>query len=156
MWFKKKDRDNDNDRIEKLEKSLQQTKEDFHKRINETNKEVDKLERIIKYSKDKPTFRLVNSTGINSYYGYLYYKHILYIYINKEEYTVELEELYGTQNIDKSSGDLKVENNMAYFTILSEPFTKDGTDYRIIYKFTIEYKTGKYVCEQETFKVEEE
>ena len=107
-------------------------------RIKKLEENYEKLHRIVKYSKDEPTFRL------NEYYqptNDIYHPYILkndlYIYIDKEEYIVCLAEL-DTKTILARSCEFRVEDNFVHFTANRY---LDG----IAYEFIIDYKSGTYV-----------
>lgn len=151
--WKKKKKTNE-EKIEELEKTIQQMKEDFCEKLDKACEETERLERIIKHSKDKPSFELRTISKYNTC-GIPMFIFNLYLYIDKEEYVIELEDLRNSHNIDYQTAKLKVKNNMAYFTVSSN--VNNGTDYKYKnkYKFVIEYKSGKYVCNLKIIKVEE-
>lgn len=151
--WKKKKKTNE-EKIEQLEKTIQQMKEDFCEKLDKACEETERLERIIKHSKNKPSFELRKIAKFNTcYVPQLIFK--LYLYVDKEEYIIELEDLRNSQDIDCDTAELKVKNNIAYFTVLSG--VNNGTDYKYKtkYKFVIEYQSGKYVCNLKTIELKE-
>lgn len=150
MWFKKK-KDDKNTYVKTT--SFDDLKTDI-KKLQENNSklndELSKLQRIIKNSKDEPTFILDGSWEYNhSLWAGLSreYIHKICLYINKEEYIVKLDELLN-EDIDMDSAELEVKDNIAYFSI-SACMTFEGAKRWTRHKFIIEYKNGRYVYSQE-------
>lgn len=108
-------------------------------RIKELEKNYEKLNRIVKYSKDEPTFRIsehnIWPSDINVSHTFII-KNDLYIYIDKEEYCVTLTEL--VRRVNPRSCEFKVEDNFAYFTV-------NDYLYGIAEEFIIDYEKGTYV-----------
>lgn len=120
MFYKK--------RFEELEskfEKLSSMQNEYEKQL----KRIRRLERIVKYSNDsEPTFAFPNRWNSDD----------IYLYINKEEYVVEMVELRRIFNVSKQS--LKVHNDRAYFTVTS----KDD-DVEKAYLFIIDYCNNRYV-----------
>ena len=94
------------------------------------------MNRIIKYSKDIPTFHF--DVDIFSSFDR---KYGIYIYVDKEEYFVELVEIKNNP-IDTNSFEFHVEDGLAHFNI--------STITGILgkwkrWEFIIDYKNGKYI-----------
>lgn len=109
-------------------------------RIRKLEENYERLERIVKYSKDEPTFRIVvqNVWPSNIYETHtIIVKNYLYMYIDKEEYVVELIELKRC-GIDPEHCEFKVEGNFAYFTY-------DRYLIGTVEEFIIDYQSGAYV-----------
>lgn len=106
----------------------------------ELERKVERLERIVKYSKDEPTFRISTDHLFPSdvYETHtIIVKNYLHMYIDKEEYVVELIELaFG--DINPRHCEFKVEGNFAYFTY-------DRYLIGTVEEFVIDYKSGAYV-----------
>lgn len=157
MWFKKKKeyKDGVEDRIRTLERDIEVIDDYFRKMKDELNEQIDKLNRVIKFSKeDEPNYELKLENRKNNVLFTIPVVR-LFLYIDKEEYTFVLEEL--TYNrVDESSISLFVKNGIAYFAVETTPFTKKEVQYRTEHTFTIEYKTGRYVHEERTYEVSED
>ena len=154
MWFKKK-KDDENTYVKTT--SFDDLKTDI-KNLQENNSklndELSKLQRIIKNSKEEPTFILEGDWQyIRSFLTSLGREYIykIYLYIDKEEYIVKLDEL-SNEDVDMNSAELEVKENIAYFNI-SSCMTFEGSKRWTKHKFTIEYKNGRYVYSQEEDKI---
>lgn len=154
MWFKKK-KDDENTYVKTT--SFDDLKTDI-KNLQENNSklndELSKLQRIIKNSKEEPTFILEGDwqytrSFLTSLVSEYIYK--IYLYIDKEEYIVKLDEL-SNEDVDMNSAELEVKENIAYFNI-SSCMTFEGAKRWTKHKFTIEYKNGRYVYSQEEDKI---
>lgn len=138
MWFKKKEKELVNT-VDKLDKTIK----DLNKQICDDNyrlkQEIEKLHRIIKYAGDEPTFHLAKySSFLGRCTGYTN-KHVLHLYIDKEEYIVELTELKDCNVIDQSC-EFKVDGDLAYFNVsVTNGFWKR-------YEYVIDYKKETYFC----------
>lgn len=121
-------------------KELEERLEKINDHVKVLDESLRVCERIIKYAKDEPNF--------NIYYDYKKEVHVLYLYINREEYIIELEELHGMIYC-VSSGELSIKDGLAVFTVP----TKYGNG---IHKFTIDYKAGKYISNIELAPVAKE
>jgi len=104
--------------------------------------EILKLKRIIKRSKDDPTYYF--DIDILSTFGR---KYGIYIYVDKEEYFVNLNEI-SSHCIDTNSFEFYVENDLVHFNV--------STYFGILrdwkrWKFIIDFHNGKYVvtCEED-------
>lgn len=119
--FNKKKIEELESRIEKL--SNEQT--EYEKQL----KRVRKLERIVKYAKDdESTFCFCDRWCASR----------LYLYVNKEEYIIELAELGYTSEIVEES--LEIYNDRAYFMV-----TEIDDDVNKTYLFIIDYLNDRYV-----------
>ena len=124
--------------IDDLKKSVSQSKSSNA----DLKDEILKLKRIIKRSKDVPTYHFYTDiwSSYNREYG-------IYVYIDKEEYFVKLDEIK-SHCIDSNSFEFYVKNDLAYFNVS----TYFGTlrDWKR-WKFIIDYHNGKYVvaCEED-------
>ena len=141
MLFRRKNKD-------EIDAATKEVIAALNKRISMLIDKENKLHRIIKYSANEPTFRFGNQEyvrWINSYQ--LSAGNNLWMYIDKEEYKVYLSELDSVRP-DKENCEFKVENDLAYFTILGE------TRYDTIQKFNfvIDYKKDKYVVTTQEVK----
>ena len=135
MLFKRR-KENENLEIQNLKESISSIKLDNNKINEKFTKEISKLNRIIKYSKDIPTFHF--DVDIFSSFDR---KYGIYIYVDKEEYFVELVEIKNNP-IDTNSFEFHVEDGLAHFNI--------STITGILgkwkrWEFIIDYKNGKYM-----------
>ena len=113
------------------------------KQLNELSERVDKLERILRYSKEEPSFHFKR---LNLNYGYTY---DLYLYINKTEYVIKnISELSNDVICDKYC-ELKVLNDHTALFI-------GKTCYGFEFKFLIDYKNGTYIRTDIDFKESED
>lgn len=143
-WFKKKIENKNGlvkvlDKCAELEKSIKEIKDDFVKREERLNKEIEKLHRIIKFASDKPTFNLDRNHSFN--WMSIEYRNKLYIYHEKEEYVVELVEFNGDE-VDENSYEFRVNGDLAYFNASS--YSKYNGWMRR--EYVIDYKKESYVC----------
>lgn len=113
--------------------------------IGELKKDLERLTRIVHNAKDEPSFKLEPHTSLFDT------DYILYLYINKEEYIIPIQELRYHNSAQRNSARLTVNDNHATFTI-------DGEicGCPIIYKFIIDYLQGKYICMKSVKKEEKE
>lgn len=88
-------------------KELQVMKE----QIAELNDSIEQLRRMVRYSDNKPTFHLMQI------YSGSRIKYVLYLYIDKEEYEIDLNGL--PPNLTDSDCTLEVNNGIACLTIES-------------------------------------
>lgn len=142
MLFKKKSK-NDNRTTCFNQKNLQEEIAGLQENNKILNNELSKLKRIVKYSGNKPTYHLDKSTG---YYTFIPPKieYTLYIYINKEEYAIKLEELEN-EIIDEKRCEFRIEENFCYFAIFSKwNMASDSANWKR-HEFVIEFTNGKYV-----------
>ena len=136
--------------VEKLTKELanrsttsevEELRKKFDNDVSELEKENKKLTRIIKYAKGIPTCHIESYTTLgssnNSYFPTITTKYVLYVYIDKEEYTVDLPKLK-SDNYDIRR--FNVVDNLATLEI-----GYDWTDTIFIDKYIIDYKKGTYV-----------
>lgn len=145
MWFKKKEEKDKSwvkvpDRISDLEESIKNIKENSQKRESELSEEVEKLHRIIKYASDKPTFKFDRHRIC--VWMTVSYRNTLYIYNEKEEYIIELNELDVVGEIDEESYDFKIDGDLAYFNLST--YSKYNLWTRR--EYVIDFKNGSYVC----------
>lgn len=134
--FRKKNEDKvviDEDLIMKI---VNEKVDNIYKRLSDVKKENIKLKRIIKYSKDEPTYKIEDFYDHDMYKFYRGYK--LFMYINREEYEINLPKC---DYIVQSECELKVENNIAYFTI---SMGEENLKYELI----IDYKNGTYIVKE--------
>lgn len=135
--------------VEKLTKELanrsttsevEELRKKFDNDVSELEKENKKLTRIIKYAKGIPTCHIESYTTLGSspmWWPTITTKYVLYVYIDKEEYTVDLPKLE-SDNYDIRRFD--VVDNLATLEI-----GYDWTDTIFIDKYIIDYKKGSYV-----------
>lgn len=144
MLFKKRKQTNvDTEEIKDL---IQSFRKDFNDKINALQTEKDKLHRIVKYSSDKPTYRFGEKLNPYILYnGNLSTCNTLWMYIDKEEYMIYLNELNSVKP-DKTTCNFEVKNNLVYFNIIGE----SRMETQIHFNFVIDYKEGKYVVETRT------
>lgn len=152
MWFRK-NKDKENTSIWAKATSVSDLSKDIES-LRETNKslndDIEKLKRIVKRAKDEPTYHLDYDVFFDMFVPSRR-KYSLYIYVDKEEYIIELDEL-SNENVDMNSAELEVKENIAYFNI-SSCMTFEGAKRWTKHKFTIEYKNGRYVYSQEEDKI---
>lgn len=125
-----------------------------HDLRNEMNKELDKLKRIFKYSKDGAVTYNIKSVGMTgeTHSGYMTchtyaYHCLVYIYDDKEEYVVDLEEM-------KNKVGFIIEE-ITIFTAYEDRVYLNLETLTTKYSFTIDYKTGKYLCKSERYSDKE-
>lgn len=112
--------------------------------VKELKEKVDRLERIIKYAKaDGPSFH-VKSTCVGimgTMLAVLEYKHTLYLYIDGEEYIIDITKALGKREVAIRMGfsTITVEDDLAYVDlwIYDDDYLKC---------LTIDYKNDAYVC----------
>ena len=126
MLFNKKQ-----DELKKELKKLQENNETLQNNLS-------KLLRIVKYSGSEPTYHLANRAEFDVFFSPII-KHTLYIYVDKEEYSVELEEL-DYKHIDEKKCEFRIEGEFAYFNVY---FTY--LNYTEKHEFIIDFNNGKYV-----------
>ena len=146
MWFKKNKKDNE--KLQKLEKTLTETDaslEEYKQECKSLNEELARLKRIVKYSKDEPTFNILN---LNYYDTFFNRNHDVYlnIYIEKEEYEIELKEFHFFID-NEYVKNFRIENGLVYLDIEHHVHATDWN----IYKYIIDYRRGTYV-----YSIEEE
>jgi hypothetical protein len=118
--------------------------EEINKKIDEKFKEVERLERIIKYARDdKPTFNLKQRSQNTRIYDKSY-TYDLYIYIDKGEYVVELPDLVG-YNIQEDDCYFEVREKLVYFNASSCESTLPGDNNCTKYEFIIDYMDDRYI-----------
>jgi len=125
-----------------LKDALVPTRSDYKelaKELNDTRKDLARLERIIKYSSNDPekvTFRLEYHVKMKPGIccDLIDRTYTLYLYHNHEEYAVALEELKCDPNIGMDESSYTLEKNGEDCVIFS------GCGHM----FIINYKTGKY------------
>lgn len=112
------------------------------KEVVELRERVDRLERIVKYAKDdRPSFRIESKcTGCNYDSHRFYYKDILYLYINKEEYSFDISTILNGNGVLMKNSTIEVEDDLAYVDL----WVCGGSDY--IKMITIDYKNDSWVC----------
>ena len=127
-----------------------------NKETIELKERVDKLERIIKYAKaDAPSFRVeqkpidINSCNWMLPYGFLR-EYILYLYINGEEYSLDLgKDVIGYDPIIYSESTIEVDDDVAYIDL----YILGG---KYIKQLTIDYRNGAYVCNKKAKRIKKE
>ena len=146
MWFKKNKKDNE--KLQKLEKSLIEANsslKSYNRECNSLKEELAKLKRTVKYSKDEPTFNIVSWCDYDSSWNGIYTIR-LYIYVEKEEYEIHLKEF--NHNIkNKDVTNFRIENGLVYLDIEHHVHSADWD----VYKYIIDYREGTYV-----YSIEEE
>lgn len=124
--------------VDELERSVKALKN----RNDELTVEVGRLERILKYSGDAPSCRFITTKLYKGFYqigpdiG-----HKLYIYVDKNEYIIEIDNLPYFATVFEDDYDFSVSGDQAYFDI-SVVGCKDVIKR---YCYTIDYANGKYV-----------
>lgn len=105
---------------EEIKDLIQSFRRDFDDKISALQTEKDKLHRIVKYSSDKPTYKFGEKLDpCILYNGNLSTGNTLWMYIDKEEYKIYLDELNSVRP-NKSTCNFEVKNNLAYFNIVGE------------------------------------
>ena len=124
------------------------------KDVVELKERLDKLERIMKYSKpDGPSFRIVNVCDdedieymkLRGVYtpGSIWYKsaYILYLYIDNEEYEINLGREIDRHSVAcKKLSKIEVYGGLAHLELYNS-----CVDYNTV--LTVDYKKGKFVSE---------
>ena len=145
MWFRK-NKDKENTSIWAKATSVSDLSKDIES-LRETNKslndDIEKLKRIVKRAKDEPTYHLDYDVFFNMFVSSRR-KYSLYIYVDKEEYIIELAELEN-ESIDENSCEFKVEGNFVYFNISSNWNVGGVCDKWTRHGFIIDFKNNKYV-----------
>lgn len=133
------------DRYSYLMRKINSLEEKCVSADNETCDTIKKLERIVKYARDdKPTFNTVMRTEYRGSYAIVVDKFCdLYLYVDKEEYKINLTEITKTKLTNEDCS-LEIKNNLAYFTVNTK---EEDSDKR--YEFIIDYKNGKYILIEE-------
>lgn len=145
MWFRKnKDKENTSiwakaTSVSDLSKDIESLRE-MNKSLND---DIEKLKRIIKRAKDEPTYHLDDEVFSNMFIPSRK-KYSLYIYVDKEEYIIELAELEN-ESIDKNGCEFKVEDNFVYFNISSNWNVGGVCNKWTRHEFIVDFKNGKYV-----------
>ena len=145
------------EKIKDLEREIQLMDNRYDELYKELRDENAQLRRILKHADKEPTFELKSkirfkSSSRRDARGFHVYPgntitvkcYDLYIYIDHDEYCVQLDEL-GNLIVDEGSTAFWVEDGLAHFDILT------GEKKRTRHKFTIDYKRYKYLYSQEPF-----
>lgn len=127
----------------KKTKYLEKQINDLSKRVEDLSERTAKLERIVEYAKDEPSFNLSRSYSL--IFGY---KYDLFLYIDKKEYVIEGIATSSIGYFRNEDCKLKVKDDIAIFTV------KSSKDFKL--KFLIDYKKGTYVVTDTDFKESEE
>lgn len=116
--------------------------------IEELKKDLERLTRIYHNAKDEPSFKIVRERDVRDPYVAYFDVCALYLYVDKQEYKIVLNELKYA-DVCRDSARLTVNDNIAVFTI-------DVLVYGVFitYKFSIDYLQGNYVCEHKIKKPE--
>ena len=114
-------------------------------RINMVQKNVNKLERILKNIKHEPTFSFHHTVYGSSLDGTAKHTTSVRLYIECEEYDVDLIELWGSNYDTFVSGEpkLRVDDNIA--TLICDVSKNNNV---VQYVFYIDYKRGTYICKK--------
>lgn len=104
-------------------------------KIAEMTRRIEKLERIIKYSADYPTYRIEEGYMVKN----------LYIYYGKDEYIIPLNGVAG--RIDLDSIDLYIEDDLAYLKFISQDRCSIY-NFKHRYKYVINFKEMKYLRQE--------
>ena len=145
MWFRK-NKDKENTSIWAKATSVSDLSKDIES-LRETNKslndDIEKLKRIVKRAKDEPTYHLDYDVSFGMFVSSRR-KYSLYIYVDKEEYIIELAELEN-ESVDENRCEFKVEGNFVYFNISSNWNVGGVCDKWTRHEFIIDFKNDKYV-----------
>lgn len=147
MLFKKNQKDKIiGNSLNEIKSVLEKHKEKY----NSLENTIARLERIIKYSKDEPTFNIMNDYDykLSGNINYLtpYYSTSLYVYIEKEEYIVHLKELNNTIIGNNNVDNFYIENKLIHLDIKFKKYIGGRyCGFWIVYKYIIDYKKGTYV-----------
>lgn len=129
-------------KIKELEEKLEKTND----RVKVLDESLRVYERIIKYAKDEPSYWLQRYREFCSI-GLHKEVFVLHLYIDKEEYIIELEELSTINSYAyRKNHEFSVDGNIATFGVREK--------YHIL-KFIIDYKEGKYIYIAEPIPVED-
>lgn len=149
MWFKKNKKDDEKiQKLEKLEKTLTETDtslKEYKLECESLNKELVRLKRIVKYSRDEPTFNILNLNHYDAFFNQIHNVY-LNIYIEKEEYEIGLKEFHFFID-NECVKNFRIENGLVYLDIEHHVHAADWN----IYKYIIDYRRGTYV-----YSIEEE
>lgn len=120
--------------------------EEKKKRLDQA-RELDKLHRILKHHGNGPSYELerfswICCNGSNTK---------LYMYIDDEEYIIELPEL---NYVDIDRDTIKFGFDLCDKKFVC--FEIQNGDHLRVYKFTIDYEKGNYICRTETLEKESE
>lgn len=136
--FKSKKKESLRDTVRRLTRELETLKDNNA----ELATDVNRLDRIIRYASDVPTYHYEKASRYMFDYSLgLSIEHKLYIYVNKREYIIELENLPHFSKVFEDSFDFSVSGDMAYFSVSCVHIT--GCVMR--YNYTIDYEKGIYV-----------
>ena len=119
MWFRKnKDKENTSiwakaTSVSDLSKDI----ENLRERNKSLNDDIEKIKRIVKRAKDETTYH-IDYDVLFDMFSPSRRKYSLYIYVDKEEYIIELTELEN-ESIDENGCEFKVEDNFVCFNIFS-------------------------------------
>jgi hypothetical protein len=113
-------------------------------RFDKMQKNINKLERILKNIKHEPTFRFLHTVYVSALDRTARHITNVRLYIECEEYDIGLTELWGGSNYDTfvvGESKLRVEDNIA--TIICDVVKGENI---VQYAFYIDYKRGTYIC----------
>lgn len=130
-------------RIEYLETKVDELSKDLDEEIKHRRnleKELAKMTRLLKHH-DKFVPASCELMRDHSWLRAYDVNPELYMYIDDEEYVLELPELGGNK-LDKSTITFNLDPDNKRFAI----FTIQNEKHNNLYKFTIDYAQGKYLC----------
>ena len=125
----------------------------LEERVNVLTYELNKLKRILQYSKTKPSFHMEKRfLYVDSYLWFRsprLYTYDLYLYINGNEYVIEDLESneFSFAYITDDKCELSIHDDVATFIVNLESF---------IFEFAIDYKNGTYILMRKQPKESEE
>lgn len=129
----------------KLKEDLRYTQKLYSERKKAWDDSLARLDRIIKNSKeDRPTFKYVPHVVLTPYSVYNTTKIDLYLYIDKEEYLILLEDAY-LDLIVLGTERLSVQDNIATLSFEYKG-NLDDTSPRTLKTYQIDYKKDTYIC----------
>lgn len=133
-----------NREIVKLEEDIRYTQKLYSERKKVWDDSLARLDRIIKNSKgDRPTFNY--KPHVSPAYVFPYRtKTDLYLYIDKEEYLVNLDDVY-LDLIAFGTERLSIRDNIATFSFEYKGDV-DDTRPRTLKTYQIDYKKDSYIC----------
>lgn len=134
--FKKKDENVkiDTSIIEELKTRISKLENKLDEKENKLLDEIEKLRRIVKYSSDRPEYMIKHEWLFHNYAS-LKCVLKLYMYIEKEEYVITLDDMEVKESFTYK---FDTHNNLAYFCVYNNAIK--------IREYIIDYKKGTYVC----------
>lgn len=105
---------------------------DLERRLEESEKRQEKLERILKYAGEEPSVRIDC------------YACVMYLYVDKEEYEIDISNVLFSYFPDEAVT-IRIKNEVAYVDFI----VKFMDDLIMTYHFIVDYKHGTYICTKE-------